>query len=1587
MNDALKIAKSIRPALRVRLNEGGDVNRKKNLADFQAGNHPDVPHVVYHGTNKDFSIHDPEMLGSNEETSHQTSQLGHWLTGNPEQASEYAIWKTGHGANVQPVHISLKKPAILDWDDIREKDGWDLQQKLIKKGHDGAIVHSNGPNLNYVVFAPHQIKSATGNNGNFDPNDPDITKAEGGEAEGYEPHKRAEEQGYEIKGYHVTRGTHARQISSAKRFDPSHNMINEPATFFWDDPNAANEWAKYVSGVDTFNPSEINESDMDRLERHATSVMPVRIKKGKHLVVNWPEETGKNEYNNSHMAKILNNAAAQGYDTVRIKNMSETGPMSVEDFEKAMHTGEYPEAPDQIAVLNPSMVRSEFAHFDPARQHENDIGAKKGGYIDPETKHIQDWKWRPLEDVQSELGLTEIPSHVHEFGKFMDRTAERASREGLTPRDLIKAYTITRASIQRRATPAENLHKSGLALPSDVTGMVRPEGAFGHWLHTPAGQAYLDSAQRGQVREDAIADAVKRMAPFGRHETDIPDALRWAAQNLPDKAAAVSHLVAAGREKMSSPQEWRDFVSNIRGIGPSKAGFVASLMGRGDQPTLDARQIILHTGNPSKEASSFIAKKGGKGGEEAVDRLAARQEAMNLTTPEGMEPYYQHLTHHAVWDKAGNEETTHQDVIDAMQHAARGGKIGMTHYVAQIMNKIGPEHFGRGGTAKKKQTLQNMNWGQIPYINPQDLVGKRVFPIFADLTKAGSPYTGIDSSKLAKPEQMFGGPGYPLLAESIKNNLAWAVEGKGRGSAKIRKDADYVIVHAMEQTSHQSNASFANSLMKTMKQYVQDNRFNPEVVQQIDDMIRRPSEQKELQSLKNFPGFAHKNAENFLRKLSFEARLRVARVLESAEAQKLGAPNIDKITRATLDPEFAGVPSRAGLFVMEIPKGTEEEQLVHLKTAGLPEHPSYQYGIKGRIVGRFYHPVSPEVLYSDWFDQKKAEQKEGKTNIRRAFDLAMPTVTVSQEVADRLPHRPQDIQSGKSAKLALNAFNDQWHDTDTAVNQGGLGAAQFSQALKNSDSSSTLSQYSPDEINAMKKEGKFTGYKLKDGEVYFGLKRGTNYEDEYGFKHPDLTPNETSLVSVVNNEPGAKGVGGAPVVLKALQHGATALDAYAVPTDKHPQGFLPNFYKHFGFEELGRVPFDPKYVTEQQFADMKHEWAKTGWDEKRHGLPSLAIMKWRGSDEDRQDAVRRFVQKSGESYRAGDSGSNVGRSTGAAQQGVGQVAGGPSGERGISDTGGDRGPVRADSASRPADRFTRTLAAVKSLTPDEIQHFGLNPEDVATAKAAGLSSGGTPDRLKMSHKDVTQRVPELTEAAQKLGTDEMTPEMYQDLVDKHKPVYAWDHVPAPATHQEIFNSVRENQRGAVGKGHLIPDGYPVGLRLDIPAYTQHGVWAPTIHDKAGSKPTVLAHEPVAHISGAQFSLPENKALAVAKGTAKSPFATIDGSWKATQPADIHAMAQEYLDHPEWSQVGMDPERHSYFYDRRTQEPITHADEVLQVGPLVLAKNARSEKPKSEFKYRSGGTINSGIVEHVLNKIGAPLPASMPLNGSLTGRRH
>jgi hypothetical protein len=154
--------------------------------------------------------------------------------------------------------------------------------------------------------------------------------------------------------------------------------------------------------------------------------------------------------------------------------------------------------------------------------------------------------------------------------------------------------------------------------------------------------------------------------------------------------------------------------------------------------------------------------------------------------------------------------------------------------------------------------------------------------------------------------------------------------------------------------------------------------------------------------------------------------------------------------------------------------------------------------------------------------------------------------------------------------------------------------------------------------------------------------------------------------------------------------------------------------------------------------------------------------------------------------------------------------------------------------------------------------------------------GGTVDRTKMSHKDVTQRVPELTEGARKLFSGDITKEDYEALVNKHKPIMPYESVPNPATDKEIFNALKTPQKEKIGKSREIPEGTPVINRLDIPAYVNHQTWVPVTHEQgAGFKAgTPLSYNSVSHVTDATLGVNEDAAMSYARNkNDKSPKGT------------------------------------------------------------------------------------------------------------------
>lgn len=126
---------------------------KKWFGDSKVVDAGGEPLVVYHGTTSDFSVFAAEAIGSNIALPVGAPQ-GFYFAKSREIAGRYAL---GDGANVMPVFVSLTNPAPS------------FEQFNADPSYDGFM------NKSIVVARnPKQIKSAIGNNGDFDPDSPDI---------------------------------------------------------------------------------------------------------------------------------------------------------------------------------------------------------------------------------------------------------------------------------------------------------------------------------------------------------------------------------------------------------------------------------------------------------------------------------------------------------------------------------------------------------------------------------------------------------------------------------------------------------------------------------------------------------------------------------------------------------------------------------------------------------------------------------------------------------------------------------------------------------------------------------------------------------------------------------------------------------------------------------------------------------------------------------------------------------------------------------------------------------------------------------------------------------------------------------------------------------------------------------------------------------------------------------------------------------------------------------------------------------------------------------------------------------------------
>lgn len=250
-----------------------------------------------------------------------------------------------------------------------------------------------------------------------------------------------------------------------------------------------------------------------------------------------------------------------------------------------------------------------------------------------------------------------------------------------------------------------------------------------------------------------------------------------------------------------------------------------------------------------------------------------------------------------------------------------------------------------------------------------------------------------------------------------------------------------------------------------------------------------------------------------------------------------------------------------------------------------------------------------------------------------------------------------------------------------------------------------------------------------------------------------------------------------------------------------------------------------------------------------------------------------------------------------------------------------------------------------------------NPRDFAPASMsyeAALKAAGTDEASIKAWRAINKasqrapRVPAVQQAAQDLFDGKITPAQYREIVAKEQPIKLATSVPQIPSMTEIVSALKQQQveTGVVGLNKQIPAGAPTALRLDIPAYDFYNTWVVSIHDGSRTGGNAIAYGQTGQIKNVDFRSSPRVTLNIARGAeSKSTIARMHGEWVPHDSKALAKRAAELLNDPNWTQIGINPFRHSFFYDKTDGMPVVSAQEVIQIGPLVLARGVQKTTPE------------------------------------------
>jgi len=221
---------------------------------------------------------------------------------------------------------------------------------------------------------------------------------------------------------------------------------------------------------------------------------------------------------------------------------------------------------------------------------------------------------------------------------------------------------------------------------------------------------------------------------------------------------------------------------------------------------------------------------------------------------------------------------------------------------------------------------------------------------------------------------------------------------------------------------------------------------------------------------------------------------------------------------------------------------------------------------------------------------------------------------------------------------------------------------------------------------------------------------------------------------------------------------------------------------------------------------------------------------------------------------------------------------------------------------------------------------------------------GIPRRLELLPEETRKR---LQEVNFKRGRGEISQLDQFKISGEILPVKPVKVMPEKIYDLDVARSI--DDRKLVGTGILdrnvfIQNGTRTSQRIDIPVWNYKGKKAVTLHDGRTSGGSPIAYGRGGLLEDVEFITSPIAAQKIARQVeVKSTIARINGNWLNTNYDELYAFMKDVIEnplkYPNWTQVRMNPDIHSWFMDAKTGLPLIRARQAAQSGDIVIAENA------------------------------------------------